>query len=253
MFVYADLVPALSKELLRRNAQEMRGSQRTRRRGDAEAAVVARISAMTSPAQILDEVLASVGPLLAQNGYRKSGRNFVAQSGGVARVVQFQTSQLKKPDEAAFTFNVLVTSETFHAAYAGTPFPKSAASSEPVVQAGVGRLLPDGEPIWWSLKPGVSVKLVAGEVESLLREHALPFLGRFSSEAALLEELDRGADLPGFSAMRERCRAVLLAKAGRKDEAGRALSALLEANAAEGLEGFRKSVSDLARRLGVSA
>ena len=207
---------------------------------------------MTTPARTLDEVLARLTPLLAANGYRKSARNFVALEGGVARVVQFQTSQLKKPEEASFTLNVLVTSVAFHEQYAGTPFPKNVASAEPAVQAGIGRLMPDGEPIWWSLAPGVSANLIAAEVETLLNERALPFLARFPGEAALLEELERGGDLPGFSAMRERCRAVLLARAGRKDEARKALAALLEANAAAGLEGFRASVGELARRLGVT-
>ena len=205
---------------------------------------------MTSPAQILDDVLSRLAPLFEANGYRKSARNFVAQEGGVARIVQFQTSQLKKPEEAAFTFNVLVTSATFHEKYAGTPFPKNAASSEPVVHAGIGRL--NGEDaIWWSLRPGVSADLVAKEVQSLLTEKALPFLARFRTEAMLLDELQGGAGLPGFSAMRERCRAVLLAKAGRKDEAREALRALVEANSAAGLEGFRDSVQQLAGRLDV--
>lgn len=205
--------------------------------------------AMTLPAETLDEVLALVTPVFTAAGFRKSARNFVAASDGVVRVVQFQTSQLKKPEEAALTFHALVSSTAFHEAYAGTPFPKNAASAEPVVQASIGRLMPDGEPIWWSLKPGVSARLIAGEIEGLLKEVVFPFLKRFESERALLTELDKGADLPGFSAMRERCRAVLLARQGRKDEARRALSALLEANAAEGLEGFRKSVEHLAKRL----
>jgi hypothetical protein len=206
---------------------------------------------MTSPAETLDEVLAAVTPLLAANGYRKSARNFVAQEQGVARVVQVQTSQLKKPEEASFTVNALVTSVAFHEAYTGNSFPKSAASAEPVVQAGVGRLTPEGEPLWWSLEPGVSAKLIAGELQRLLEERVLPFLVRFRTEADLLAALEKGDDLPGFSAMRERCRAVLLAKNGRKDDARRVLEALLAANAAEGLEGFRESVRELAQRLGL--
>jgi uncharacterized protein DUF4304 len=205
----------------------------------------------TTPIQTLDEVLAALAPLLTANGYRKSARNFVAQEGGVARVVQMQTSQLKKPEEASFTINALVASAAFHEAYAGTPFPGNAASAEPVVQAGVGRLTPEGEPLWWSLRPGVSARLIAGEVQGLIEEHVIPFLARFKTETALLSELEKGGDLPGFSAMRDRCRAVLLAKAGRQDEARRALQGLLDANASEGLEGFRKSVNDLARRLGL--
>lgn len=209
----------------------------------------ARIAGMGLPAATFDEVLGLLAQVFEKAGYRKSARNFVAIGEGVARVIQFQTSQLKKPDEASFTFNVLVTSTAFHEAYAGTPFPKNAASAEPVVQASIGRLMPDGEPVWWSLAPGVSAKLIASEVEGLLKERVFPFLARFDSERALLDELEHGADLPGFSAMRERCRAVLLARAGRKDEARRTLSALLEANAADGLEGFRKSVEQLARHL----
>ena len=112
--------------------------------------------------------------------------------------------------------------------------------------------MPDGEPIWWSLKPGVSSGLIAKEIEALLKDPVLPFLARFPSEAALLSELESGAVLPGFGAMRERCRAVLLAKRGRKAEAGKALAALLEANSAEGLQGFRDSVIELAQRLGVT-
>jgi hypothetical protein len=166
--------------------------------------------------------------------------------------VQFVTRQLKKPDEASFTVNVAVVSVAFHEAYAGTPFPKNAGSAEPVVQAGIGRLLPDDEPIWWSLKPGVSSRLIVTELQKLLEDPVLPFLDRFRSEAALLEELENGDALPGFSAMRARCRAVLLTKNGRKEEAARVLDELLAANAAEGLEGFRESVGALAKRLGLT-
>ena len=201
--------------------------------------------------EILDQVMQSVAPLLTGKGYRKSARSFVAETDGVARLLQFQTSQLNKPEEAAFTLSLSVHSGAFHEAYTGKPFPKNRSTSEPVVAAKIGRLLPDGEDVWWSLKPGVSPALVSREVDALLREHALPFLDRFSSEAALLQELEHGEGLPGFSAMRERCRAVLLAKNGKKDLAAKALSALLEANAAEGLEGFRDSVHVLAGRLGV--
>jgi hypothetical protein len=206
---------------------------------------------MSSPAEILDEVLDAVAPVLTAGGYKKSARNFVALENGVARVVQFQTSQLKKPEEASFTVNLLVTSVAFYQAYAEAPFPKNAANAEAVVTAGIGRLMPDEEAIWWSLDPRVSSALVAKEVSALLTERALPFLARFDSEDALLRELESGAVLPGFSAMRERCRAVLLAKRGRKAEAGKVLRALVEANSAEGLEGFRDSVNQLARRLGV--
>jgi len=206
---------------------------------------------MRTPTEILDEVLAAVAPLLTAAGYKKSGRNFVAAGDGVSRVVQVQTSQLKKPEEASFTINLLATSVAFYEAYAEAPFPKNAASAEPVVTAGIGRLTPEGEAIWWSLDPRVSSALVAKEVGALLQERALPFLGRFESEDALLRELESGEAVPGYSAMRERCRAVLLAKRGKKTEAGKVLAALLEANSAEGLEGFRESVSQLAKRLGV--
>ena len=206
---------------------------------------------MTTPIEILDEVLTSVSPLLVANGYRKSARSFFALKDGVGRVVQFQTSQLKKPEEAKFTLSLLVTSVAFHEAYTGKAFPKNPGSAEPVVQAAIGRLMPDGEHVWWSLKPDVSSALITKDVEGLLKDLALPFLARFRSEAALLDELERGKGLPGFEAMRARCRAVLLTKAGRKTEAGQVLAALLAANSAEGLQGFRDSVNELAARLGV--
>jgi hypothetical protein len=206
---------------------------------------------MSAPVEILDQVLAAVGPLLVAAGYEKSARNFVAAGDGVARIVQVQTSQLKKPDEASFTVNLLVTCVAFYEAYTERPFPKNPASAEPVVTAGIGRLTPEGEAIWWSLEPRVSGALIAKEVAALLKDHALPFLARFESEDALLRELESGDALPGFSAIRERCRAVLLARRGRKAEAGKVLAALVEANSGEGLEGFRNSVNQLARRLGV--
>ena len=205
---------------------------------------------MIAPAQTLDEVLGSVTALLTGSGYRKSARSFVALNNGVARVIQFQTSQLKKPEQASFTLAVSITSVAFHEAYTGAAFPKKAGSGEPVIQAELGRLMPDGEPVWWSLKPGVSGGLIAREVEALLKDPLLPFLARFEDEKSILNELERGAALPGFAAMRERCRAVLLAKGGRKGEAAKVLAALLEANSAEGLEGFRDSVQALAKRIG---
>jgi Domain of unknown function (DUF4304) len=207
---------------------------------------------MTAPTDTLDEVLASTGPLFTASGYKKAARNFVSSSDGLARIVLFHTSQLKKPEEATFTLNLAVTSVSFHEAYAGKPFPKNAGSAEPVIQAGIGRFMPDGEAVWWSLKPGVSGALIAKEVEALLKESILPFLARFPDETALLKELEHGESLPGFAAMRERCRAVLLAKTGRKAEAGKVLTALLAANATEGLEGFRASVNELSSRLGLT-
>jgi hypothetical protein len=207
---------------------------------------------MTPPNETLDEVLASLTPLLAASGYKKSARNFVSSGSGLARVVLFQTSQLKKPDEATFTLNLAVTSVAFHEAYAAKPFPKNVGTAEPVIQASIGHFMPDREAVWWSLKPGVSSALIAKEVEALLKESVLPFLARFPDEAALLEELEHGESLPGFAAMRERCRAVLLAKTGRKAEAAKVLAALLAANSAEGLEGFRASVDQLSNRLGLT-
>jgi hypothetical protein len=206
---------------------------------------------MAAPNETLDEVLATIGPFLGEKGFKKSARNFISSGDGVARVVLFQTSQLKKPEEATFTINVAVTSVAFHEAYSGKPFPRNVGSAEPVIQAGIGRFMPDGEPVWWSLKPGVSSELIAKEVHGMLEESILPFLSRFRSEPALLSELEKGDSLPGFSAMRERCRAVLLAKTGRKQEAGKVLTALVEANSADGLEGFRASVDELRGRLGV--
>jgi hypothetical protein len=202
----------------------------------------------TAP-EILDEVLAALAPLFEQHGYRKSARNYVSLGDGVARVIQFQTSQLKKPEEASFTLNFFVTSPAFHEAYTGKKFPKSAGSGEPVVQGGIGKLMPDGEPVWWSLAPNVSSKLIAGEVTQLLNDKLFPFLQRFPDEKTLLGELMHGESLPGFTAMKERCRAVLLAKNGRKDEAAKVLHGLVEANSGEGLEGFRESIDQLSRRL----
>jgi hypothetical protein len=207
---------------------------------------------MGSP-EILEEVLDALAPVLEQAGYRKSARNYVGAGDGVSRVIQFQTSQLKKPEEASFTLNFFITSPAFHEAYTGKKFPKSAGSGEPVVQGGIGKLMPDGEAIWWSLAPEVSSKLIAGEVETLLKEKLFPFLLRFPSENALLTELMHGDALPGFTAMKERCRAVLLAKNGRKDEAVKALNALREQNAGEGLEGFRESIDQLSKRLELTA
>ena len=206
---------------------------------------------MAAPNETLDEVLASVAPLLTASGYKKSARNFVSQGDGVARLVLFQTSQLRKPDEATFTLNLAVASVAFHEAYSGKPFPKNVGTAEPVIQASIGKFMPDGEAVWWSLKPGVSSALIVKEVEALLRESILPFLARFPDETALLKELEHGESLPGFVAMRERCHAVLLAKNGRKAEAGQVLTGLLEANAANGLEGFRASVNELSTRLGL--
>ncbi|HEX4385890.1 MAG TPA: DUF4304 domain-containing protein [Myxococcales bacterium] len=207
---------------------------------------------MDAPNDILDEVLATLTPLFTQSGYKKSARNFVSMSEGLARIVLFQTSQLKKPEEATFTLNIAVTSVAFHEAYSGRPFPKNAGTAEPVIQSGIGRFMPDGEPVWWSLKPGVSSTLISDEVEQLLRGPILRFLARFPNETALLKELEHGDQLPGFSAMRERCRAVLLAKNGRTTEAAKVLNGLLAANSADGLEGFRASVKELAGRLGLS-
>lgn len=200
--------------------------------------------------QTLDEVIAAITPTLLAAGYTKSARNFHSESSGVVRLVQVETSQLEKPDQACFTINLSVTSPKFHEAYTQKPFPKNIGSAEPVVQTTLGKLLPEGDDVWWPVEPD-KVHLIIKDLGAALETHGLPFLARFPSEDALLAALEGKAPPPGFSAMRERCRAVLLAARGRKAEALQALQGMIDANQGEALTGFRDSLHDLAHRLGL--
>lgn len=174
--------------------------------------------------RMIDRILDSgVKPLLADYGYRKSGRAFFLTENGLFKIVQVQSSQWNTPEQAQFTINLLVTFPYFHETYQGQPFPKNPVSALPLVQQRIGGLRPDGKDHWWQLTPESDADAVGREVAGGLSDYGLLFLNRFQSLADLASLLDTEVGLPCIAGNALVYRAVVLSCLGDAGGANRTL------------------------------
>ena len=151
---------------------------------------------MTEPAARMKEVVGRVAPLLRDRGFRKSRHTFNREpEPGLVQVLGFQMGQHHPPGTVelpvlrpnlygAFTINLglwLQEAETL-----GRPGsrPKFVRDSQCHVHWRIGALLPERGDWWWTLD--APVEELAGLVDSLLADDALPFLDRFASREELL-------------------------------------------------------------------
>ena len=148
-------------------------------------------------AKTLDALEAKLRPTLISYGFRGRYRTYNrTTSDGLTEVVRIQMGPSDPPGTTyfppirvnlygMFTINlgVFVPEVT---ARRGLPLPKSSVPEyECCVRARLGELGPEGQDVWW----GISAEdALADELRERLARDGLPFLRRFSTRDAILQE-----------------------------------------------------------------
>ncbi len=197
----------------------------------------------SKPVQVMDGVQASIRPFLKELGFRARARAFNRiTSDGITQVIEFQMGRFDPPGThyvgfkknwyGKFTVNVGVYVPELHEYI----FPGARLSFiheyDCWVRERLGHLGPEGQDIWWELE---AIPQQAADVFNRIERDALPFLAKFETREAILEQWmpDRSiageTDFARFTRSREKLACgVILATQGQCDEAKLCLRAALE-------------------------
>lgn len=201
----------------------------------------------SEPSRLIERIIAT-GPalLLKEAGYRKVARSFIAETGGLFKIVQFQGSKWNTPDSVRFTVNLMIALPYFHEKWTGQPFPRNPGSAAPVLSQRIGHLMPENQDFWWKVTPKSDVERIASHVTSALTDAGLPFLEEHADLQVLVEVAERKDAMPRMGCNSELGLAILLNFQGKPSEAGRVVQELSKENTHEG---FADTIRLIARRL----
>lgn len=170
---------------------------------------------------------------------RLSPLGFTAEGDGMWRrvhdtliLLEVQKDLKRSTKEAIlFTINVGISVNALRAESGGT----APASSEARIERShwrerLGRLLPTGSDVWWTVRDEQTAQLLCDEISAALTEHVLPQVEQIASSDALVRlwREDKGRGLTEYE--RRSNLAALLCKTGQTDEADAAIQALEEAS-----------------------
>lgn len=142
----------------------------------------------------LDAVQAVLAPFFKWREFRKAGRTFRKEGEpGVIQVINLQAgmyevepSSLTTDYYGKFTVNLGIAIAEAYELQTGKPFKKAVQEHECTIRARLGELLRGSPDLWWDLAG--EAEAVAHDVIGLLVDHGLPFLERFSSRAAVMDQ-----------------------------------------------------------------
>jgi hypothetical protein len=199
-------------------------------------------TAKSKPVQAMDEVLASIRPLLNETGFHTRARAFNrTTSDGITQVIEFQLGRFDPPGThyvgfrqnlyGKFTVNVGVYVPELHTyTYPGGGRQSFVHEYDWWVRKRLGSLGPEHMDIWWDLE---SQHKQAAEVLCRIERDAFPFLAQFETRDAILHHwMQENASLNPFDRSRQRIAcAIIQATRGQKNEAKTILSVALRERA----------------------
>lgn len=179
---------------------------------------------MTDANQFFADVLKGLHPLLKQNGFRKSGQNFILESSECWVVINLQKSRWSGPDEKTFYVNVAVTAKRLLA------FEHEKSDKAPVYwkcawNVRAESLAPEPRIQQWTVRDEASVREALEYLLILIGEIVIPKVKRMLSERDLLSMWEDDARL-GY--LNLKAKSILLAAQGNRAELERTLRQLKE-------------------------
>ena len=121
----------------------------------------------------------SIAPILKENAYKKSKRNFCKEEELFYRVVTTQASVWGSKGAGRFTLNLNIAFPPFHELWTNKEFPKSIFSAAFIVQQRIGRLTPNNKDLWWDVANDEEEELATKELKEVFIEFGLPFIEKF--------------------------------------------------------------------------
>ena len=125
----------------------------------------------------IDETIRlGLAPLLKQQGFSKSGRNFHRLTGAVWQVVNVQASQGNSDASGKFTINVGVYVPQVAVLAGQAPIAGKPKEYDCTDRERLGELMPGGADHWWALLPSTDLAALAAQVSEAVSVYGLPWL-----------------------------------------------------------------------------
>ena len=161
----------------------------------------------------IDEIVKiGLAPLLKENGFSKSSRNFYRESESAWRVVNVQSSQSNSDMAGKFTVNLGVYLPQVAALAGQSPVTGKPKEYDCTVRKRIGALMPHGVDYWWELLPSTDPAAIAATVAAAVETYGLPW---FAANTSVLQVADTLANQPSVMA------AAAALAAGDRPEAAR--------------------------------
>lgn len=208
---------------------------------------MAQSNASTAIAAITEKAL-DLG--LGAAGFRRQGSHLIRHVNGMIHGIHFRAARGTGSPLGTFTLSVVVTSETLYQAWAGTALPRNPATVLFPLCQGIVQLAP-GTPVMWDVRDPQEINRISDDVANLIIAKVLPFLEQYRSPMLFLERIREAAVPRAYPpCWWDLVRAILAKNEGFDDEAHQALRRAHD-NAIP--VGFRQTVLQMAKRLGVTA
>lgn len=215
--------------------------------------------AISDFAKAVDDIQASIRPLLKDLGYKVRGRTFNRVTGdGLTQAINFQMGPYDPPGttyipglrenlHGLFTVNLGVYVPEVAALQGGGAARSWVQEYQCCIRDRLGHASGSAQDIWWH---GNVVPAVLNDLQSRLFNFGVPFLERFSTRELILAELKGKGDNLHHCAVPRIVSAIILAE---RQETEKARSLLVEQALETRNPRHPQYVRDLAIRMGLGA
>ena len=181
---------------------------------------------MPSPEQLFQQLLKKLRPTLVQQGFRRKGQNFVAESPECWGLINFQKSIYSPATEKNFTVNLAIAAKRVMLFYEESiaQAPRYYASHW-VIR--IGELIPEHRDRWWTLSTEASYGPIASAVEKHICELAAPIIRTHLTEEGLIA-LWNSKHFGGFEYPILKYKSILFAERGEFEKLPAIFERILE-------------------------
>jgi hypothetical protein len=144
------------------------------------------------PSQTFKELLEASAATLKREGFSRSGQTFFLQADGNWGLVNFQRTMGSSRVQIIFTINLGIASARLLKIF---PPPRARATgrnTRPGIwdchwQERIGHLLPERKDIWWKIGINSQIERLGDQINTYLRELAIPEIKKYISDEALCD------------------------------------------------------------------
>jgi hypothetical protein len=136
----------------------------------------------------------TVATRLSVHGFAQRGLALQKAAGSNVSLIEFQLSDKTSDERVVFTVNLgIICGELSNGATA-----QKGSVVDAHLRQRLGLLLPDGSDMWWEISAQTNVIALANELSSMIEQHALPYLDKYSDPRSLIALWESGKS-PGLT------------------------------------------------------
>jgi len=137
----------------------------------------------------------AIWPHFKAMDYKKSGNNirFFDEKEGWGKIVDFQKSNFYSKDHIHFTINIGLHLEEYCKQIVNKPSSGKFMEYQCMERHRLGDLTDTGD-VWFDVKEYTDIETLSAQIESLIKEHVIPYLAKYNSRSDIIKLL---FDRPG--------------------------------------------------------